>query len=80
MQEKRQGIAANIRCLYSAEVCSVRLLANRVALAAAAVRVIEDETLAARLSAQGRAKCEAEFTWDVVTQQWIDTYRELAKR
>lgn len=48
------------------------------ALGAAALRVLADVELAKGLSRRGRAKCEAEFTWDTVTQEWIDLYQALA--
>ncbi len=50
------------------------------ALGQAAIRVIENESLARALSSQGRARCEEQFTWDTVTEQWVSLYRELASR
>jgi len=51
---------------------------DHVALGNAAIRVLEDEELARTLSTAGRAYCEAHFTWDTVTDQWVAMYRELA--
>ena len=48
------------------------------ALGAAAIRVIEDDVLARTLSTGGRARCETQFTWDTVTEQWVDLYLQLA--
>lgn len=50
------------------------------ALGAAALRVLADDELALALSRNGRSQCEAEFTWDTVTREWVALYRGLAER
>ncbi|HEV7842267.1 MAG TPA: glycosyltransferase family 4 protein, partial [Pyrinomonadaceae bacterium] len=49
------------------------------AMAAAAVRLLEDEELAAKLSNAARAEC-ARYRWDVVREHWLDFYSEVAER
>jgi glycosyltransferase involved in cell wall biosynthesis len=46
------------------------------ALAANVIRVLRDQQLAARLVSGGLQKME-QFRWDVVQQQWLDTYGAL---
>ena len=47
------------------------------AMAAAAIRLLEDEELAARLTGNARAEC-AKYRWDVVREEWLDFYRKVA--
>jgi L-malate glycosyltransferase len=47
------------------------------AMAAAALRLLEDNELAARIARQGRESCRR-FSWDYVRAQWLGLYRELA--
>jgi glycosyltransferase involved in cell wall biosynthesis len=47
------------------------------AMAAAALRLLEDDELAARIARQGRESCRR-FSWDYVRTQWLGLYRELA--
>lgn len=49
------------------------------ALAAAAVRVLDEPGLAARLSHNGREACR-DFRWSEVRERWRDTYLGLAQR
>lgn len=49
------------------------------AMAAAAVRLLEDEELAAKLIHAARAEC-AKYRWDVVRERWLDFYSEVAER
>ncbi|HVF66672.1 MAG TPA: glycosyltransferase family 4 protein [Pyrinomonadaceae bacterium] len=48
------------------------------AIAASALRLLEDGDLAARLTSAARAECD-KFRWDVVRPQWIEFYREVAE-
>lgn len=50
------------------------------ALAAAALRLLEEPGLAARLSAAGRAECLAKYVWPAVRDEWERLYLELAGR
>ncbi|HEX8891049.1 MAG TPA: glycosyltransferase family 4 protein [Pyrinomonadaceae bacterium] len=47
------------------------------AMAAAAMRLLEDEELAAQMTERARAEC-AKYRWDVVREEWLDFYREVA--
>lgn len=47
------------------------------AMAAAAVRLLEDEELAAELARSARAEC-VKYKWEVVREHWLDFYREVA--
>jgi len=47
------------------------------ALAAQAIRLLEDDTLAVRLARNGRVACE-KFTWPAVRDAWLRAYNELA--
>jgi glycosyltransferase involved in cell wall biosynthesis len=49
------------------------------AMAAAAVRLLVDEELAAKLIHAARAEC-ARYRWDVVREHWLDFYNEVAER
>jgi glycosyltransferase involved in cell wall biosynthesis len=49
------------------------------AMAAAAVSLLEDEELAAKLIHAARAEC-AKYRWDVVREHWLDFYSEVAER
>ncbi len=48
------------------------------ALASAALRVLRERGLAARLAAQARAECLATYVWPAVRVEWERTYQELA--
>lgn len=48
------------------------------ALAASALRLLEDKDLAARLATAARAECE-QYKWDAVRPQWLEFYREVAE-
>jgi glycosyltransferase involved in cell wall biosynthesis len=59
------------------------LLAARnddAALAAAALRLLREPSLAARLAATARHDVLTRYTWPVVEQEWIRLYRDLASR
>jgi glycosyltransferase involved in cell wall biosynthesis len=47
------------------------------AIAASALRLLEDEGLAARLALAAHAECD-KYRWDVVRPQWLEFYREVA--
>lgn len=47
------------------------------AMAAAALRLLEDADLAARIARQGRESCRR-FSWDYVQAEWLKLYRQLA--
>jgi glycosyltransferase involved in cell wall biosynthesis len=47
------------------------------ALAAAAIRLLEDQELASKIARQGR-EASRQFTWPEVRDRWLDLYRELA--
>jgi glycosyltransferase involved in cell wall biosynthesis len=49
------------------------------ALAASAIRLLEEEGLAARLAGNARAEC-ARYRWDAVRGHWLDFYSEVAER
>lgn len=48
------------------------------ALAANAIRMIEDQELAAGIARRARAEC-ARYTWPVVKEQWLAIYHALAE-
>jgi glycosyltransferase involved in cell wall biosynthesis len=48
------------------------------ALAGAALRLLRDETLAARIADAARAECLAHYVWPVVGEQWLSLFRSLA--
>jgi glycosyltransferase involved in cell wall biosynthesis len=47
------------------------------ALAASAIRLLEEDGLAAELARNAREEC-AKYRWDVVREQWLDFYSEVA--
>jgi glycosyltransferase involved in cell wall biosynthesis len=47
------------------------------ALAAAALRLLQDDTLTARLTAQALAECR-KYRWSAVRGEWLDLYHSLA--
>jgi glycosyltransferase involved in cell wall biosynthesis len=47
------------------------------ALAAAALRLLDDEALAAKITARARAECE-KYKWSAVRAEWLAFYREVA--
>jgi L-malate glycosyltransferase len=49
------------------------------ALAASALRLLEDEEFAARLASAAREECE-KYRWESVRPQWVEFYREVAGR
>jgi len=49
------------------------------AMAASAIRLLEDAELAARLVNHARAEC-AKYKWDVVRKHWLEFYREVAEK
>jgi glycosyltransferase involved in cell wall biosynthesis len=51
---------------------------DAAALAAALRRVIDDDALAARLRAAGRARCE-QFSMRVLAERYVTIYRELVE-
>lgn len=53
--------------------------ADAEAMASAVRRLLEDSTLAARLSREGRTKAE-QFDWSLVMPQWESLFASLAKR
>jgi glycosyltransferase involved in cell wall biosynthesis len=48
------------------------------AMAASAVRLLEDEELATRLVNNARGEC-GKYKWDVVREHWLDFYYEVAE-
>lgn len=50
---------------------------DHAALARAAISLLEDSALAARLTANAHAECR-KYSWDAVRREWLDLYRELA--
>ena len=49
---------------------------DHAAMAASAIRLLQDTELAIALARRGRESCRR-FTWPEVRQRWLDTYREL---
>jgi len=47
-------------------------------LAASALRLIDDPTLAQSMIQQGREECR-KYEWETVRDQWLDAYRDLAR-
>jgi glycosyltransferase involved in cell wall biosynthesis len=48
-------------------------------MGSAALRLLADSALAARLAAAARADVLARFTWQAVQQEWVRLYRSLAR-
>lgn len=48
------------------------------AMAASAIRLLQDNALAVRLGRDGRSACQR-FTWPAVRDQWMAAYAELAR-
>ncbi|HJR41093.1 MAG TPA: glycosyltransferase family 4 protein [Gemmatimonadaceae bacterium] len=46
-------------------------------LALAVLRLLDDEVLAQRLIASGRAECDARYTWRAVRSQWEEFYQAI---
>jgi glycosyltransferase involved in cell wall biosynthesis len=49
-------------------------------LAAAALRVLNEPGLAARLSRAAREACDANYTWQAVEKSWLQLYRDVAQQ
>jgi glycosyltransferase involved in cell wall biosynthesis len=49
------------------------------ALAAAALRVVREEGLAARLGAAARLLCESRYSWSAVRDAWLGVYRDAVR-
>jgi glycosyltransferase involved in cell wall biosynthesis len=49
------------------------------AMAASALRLLEDEELVARITAQGRRELE-KYSGEEVRRQWVSLYRTLVRR
>ena len=49
---------------------------DHVAMAASAVRLLQDSELAVTIARRGRDSCQR-FTWPEVRQRWLETYRGL---
>lgn len=49
------------------------------AMAAAAIRLLEEQDFAALLAANARAECER-YRWDRIQPEWVALYREMAGR
>jgi glycosyltransferase involved in cell wall biosynthesis len=49
------------------------------ALAANAIRIIEDQELGFRIARQAREECER-YSWALIKNQWLATYRALVRR
>lgn len=52
---------------------------DHAALAAQAIRLLEDDTLAVRLARNGRQACQ-QYAWPVVREGWLEAYYTLASR
>jgi L-malate glycosyltransferase len=50
---------------------------DHAAMAASAIRLLDDDTLAVRLGRNGREAC-VKFTWPAVRDSWLEAYHELA--
>lgn len=48
------------------------------AMAREALRLLEDDALAARVAASARAECR-KYNWEAVREEWLSLYRELAE-
>jgi glycosyltransferase involved in cell wall biosynthesis len=59
------------------ESCLMVRCNDHEGMAAAAIRLLEDNELALRLTAQARVAAR-KFTWPVVRDEWVSLYRELA--
>lgn len=53
---------------------------NHEALAAAALRLVQEPGLAQRLTAAGRARVASQFTWESVREQWAALYAGVEPR
>lgn len=49
------------------------------ALARAALRLLEEPGLAARIASAARSVCLSEYSWEAVAEKWVRVYRELAE-
>jgi glycosyltransferase involved in cell wall biosynthesis len=52
---------------------------DHTALAANAIRIIEDQELGAKIARQAREEC-ARYSWPLIKDQWIAAYRALVRR
>ena len=59
------------------ESCLMVRCDDHEGMAAAAIRLLEDNELALRLTAQARVAAR-KFTWPVVRDEWVNLYHELA--
>lgn len=59
------------------ESCLMVRCDDHEGMAAAAIRLLEDNDLALRLTAQARVAAR-KFTWPVVRDEWVNLYHELA--
>ena len=59
------------------ESCLMVRCDDHEGMAAAAIRLLEDNALALRLTAQARVAAR-KFTWPVVRDEWVNLYHELA--
>jgi glycosyltransferase involved in cell wall biosynthesis len=59
------------------ETCLMIPLDDHEAMAAAAIRLLEDDELAAGIALRARASSR-KFTWPAVRDEWLKLYRELA--
>ena len=51
---------------------------NDEAMALAAIRLLDEAGLAARLTQQARAEVLQRYTWQAVERQWLELYQSLA--
>jgi len=51
---------------------------QHAAMAASAIRLLEDDALAVRLGRNGREAC-VKFTWPAVRDAWLAAYHDLAQ-
>jgi len=61
------------------ETCLMIPKNDHVAMANAAIRLLENNDLALTLTRQAR-EASAKFTWNSVRQEWISFYHDLVKR
>jgi glycosyltransferase involved in cell wall biosynthesis len=61
------------------ESCLMVRCNDHEAMAASAIRLLEDAELASRIARRGREACRR-FSWDYVQTQWLKLYKELAGR
>ena len=52
---------------------------DHAAMAIAAIRLLDDQTLAATIARQAWAEC-AKYSWERVREEWLRLYRDLAAR